>query len=224
VVTKAVITRSDTPLHPLVARRPGRELGPSPRRLIALHRHSLTHVLVMGGDHFERARIARAFHEGSALHRGPLVHVRCDRRPGTLVRALHSWLGMGAVDQAANPLRGAERGTLFVDSVESLGPEAQRLLLVFLGRCQEGSVLPEIADSSFSWGGRLIAGSSVDLTEAVKGGAFLAALHDCLDKVRIVLPVRAETKEGFVAAPYFPEESTRAARDAGARRTCPACP
>lgn len=152
---------------------------PRPSRLLHLHRHSLIHVLVVGGSIERRVAVAHAFHEGSPLHAGPFLHVDCALQHELVRSALEFWIAGGHGDPGGNPLRASERGTLFLDQVDRLPLETQRLLLAFAEQTTR--------DLQGGWAGRLIAGSERDLSEAVHSGQFVAALYDCLDKVRIEL-------------------------------------
>jgi len=168
----------------LLRSRPAREAAPSPpRRLLRLHRHSLSHVLVLGGRADERARAALAFHRTSPLRLGPFVRVECGRDEARVVLSLRSWLAGGEAAAGACPLRAAERGMLFLDDVDRLSTPAQRLLLAFVARRLD----PTRGADPDSWGGRLAAGTAENLDFAAARGTFLPALYDCLDKVRIEL-------------------------------------
>jgi len=153
--------------------------GPRPSALLRLHRHSLAHVLVMGGTAERRAAMARAFHVESPLRAGPFLCVDCGHDEPAVQRAIRCWLSSIDRHSSDNPLRASERGTLFLDRIEELSEETQRLLLALVRAHASG-----VSDA---WAGRLATGSAVELERAVAGGRFLSSLFDCLDKVRIVL-------------------------------------
>jgi DNA-binding NtrC family response regulator len=135
-------------------------------------------VLVVGGESGTRAEVAEAFHRESPLRSGPLVAVDAGREAGPLLAALRAWTsGSTAVPVT---LAAAERGTLFIDSIERLGPEAQRRLRDLIDHGVDSATRP----------GRFVAGSGEDLAEAVASGTLLSALYDALDKVRIELPAQ----------------------------------
>jgi len=77
---------------------------------------------------------------------------------------------------------GDGRGTVFVDAVEALSHESQRLLLILLERLAEASALGENRPI-----GRLIAGSRTNLEQEVAAGRFLPQLYDAINKVRVDL-------------------------------------
>jgi DNA-binding NtrC family response regulator len=153
-----------------------------PGRLLQLHRHSLIHVLIMGGSPEERRAVALAFHGESPMRSGPLVRIDCATEEPRLCRALQSWI-MGTIDSSDSSLMAAERGTLYLDHIDSLSSPAQRLLLAFVTH-HAGVAHRDFTDA---WGGRLVCGSAAHLGDAVEGGRFLAPLYDCLDKARIEL-------------------------------------
>ena len=152
-----------------------------PAKLLQLHRNSLMNVLVVGGEAVTRAEVAEAFHRESPLHAGPLVVIDAVRDAGPLLTALRSWTS-GAVATIPVTLAAAERGTLFIDSIEHLEPEAQRRLRELIDHGDE---------STHARPGRFIAGCAEDPVARVPFGAYSAALYDALDKVRIELPSHA---------------------------------
>lgn len=136
------------------------------------------HVLLVGGAASRRLRLARTFHESSPSGEGPLVALSCGRDEALLAESLRARLLIAAGDRnAIDPLAACARGTLFLDHVEQLSVDSQRLLLAVLRG----------ADAERMWVGRLIAGSGIGWKELVSGERFLRSLLDCLDKVRWVL-------------------------------------
>lgn len=157
--------------------------GPAPEQLIRLHRHSLVNVMVMYGTPAEREQIARVFHRESPVRNGPFVRADCAREEELLQSALRAWIAGDSREPGANALLGAGRGTLFLDSIESLPIETQRLLLEFSTHCMSE---PDETGAP-SWAGRLVVGSPTDPGIAVTQGHFLPELYDCVNKVRIEL-------------------------------------
>jgi two-component system C4-dicarboxylate transport response regulator DctD len=145
-----------------------------------LYRHSFSHLLVLGGSAREREQIALAFHRESALRIGPFIRVDCSSQEAQLRVALEWWLARSRRRDGPNPLWSAERGTLFLDEIDALSPAVQRLLLELI--CRGGS-----GAERENWAGRLAAGSSEDLADAVQQGRFLPALHDGLDKICVAV-------------------------------------
>ncbi len=152
-----------------------------PAQLLRLHRHGLINVLVLGGTPTLRAEVAYTFHQESPLRAGAFVPVDCVRHQPRLRRALECWVSGEVLRGSEHPLWAAERGTLYLDPIEALTPQTQRLLLTFACRFLGNAV--EATD----WVGRLVVGNPEDLSPAVAEGRFLGALYDTLDKLRVEL-------------------------------------
>ena len=157
----------------------------APALLVRLHRHDLFNVLIQGGTAEQRLNVALAFHRESELGLGPFVCVDCVRDQHRLLWALHSRLSAMVAVPCGDPLSAAENGTLFLDHVAGLGRHTQKVLLALSRRSMGAPSAP----GGESWVGRLIVGNAEPLAVAVASGAFLPALDDVLDKVRIELPV-----------------------------------
>mgnify|MGYP001607020996 CR=1 FL=1 len=180
-----------------MAQKPGSYPGQSagggsdlpPARLIRLHRHSLTNVLVVGGTAERREQVARSFHHESPLRAGAFVRVDCTREEDRLRAALQEWTAAAttAIGSDMNPFRPAEQGTLYLDPVEHLSPDTQRLLLALARRLHGEAV----GSADGPCAGRLVTGNPRGLSAAVSEGYFMAALYDALDKVRVELETAA---------------------------------
>lgn len=153
--------------------------GPLPSTLLRMHRDDRTHVLVTGGTAERRAAVARAFHDESPVCSGPLLIVDCRTQAVRLDEALDCWLSILLRDSPDNPLRPAERGTLFLDHVDSLSALQQRRVLAFARALSDGALA--------HWAGRLTTGSAHPLEAAVANGRLMPELFDCLDQIRIAL-------------------------------------
>ncbi|HEY2953860.1 MAG TPA: hypothetical protein VGK89_01280 [Candidatus Eisenbacteria bacterium] len=147
--------------------------------LIRLHRHSLVHLLLVGGGARERARLALAFHRGSLLGRGPFVRLAGPRDEERLRCALECALFAVRCWRPDSPLLASDGGTLFVDHVARLSPATQRLLLSFLAATG--------GERAGGWFGRLAVGSAEPPEAAAAAGRLLPALYDMLDKIRVEL-------------------------------------
>ena len=152
-----------------------------PSRLFRLTNPGLANLLVTGSDAAERYRVVREFHENGRLRQGPLVSTsaRGENWIGVFYRAL------SGDASAASPLQAAEGGTLFMDEIELLDHDAQRLMLEFLNRGRAQNARDP------GWAGLIAAGASRDLEWRVADGTFLVALYDSLDKIRVNLSLVA---------------------------------
>ena len=168
--------------------RPARGGGVTPpARLVRLHRHNLVNLLVLGGTPDQRVQVAYAFHRDSAVRRGPFVCIDGRHEQDPLRLALQQWMVPTELGSWSDPLRAAQNGTLFLDSVGTLSSDTQRMLLAFMRNSMN-------ATDSFGnrvWVGRLAVGNGGPLSVAVSEGRFLAALYDSLDKVCVELPFLA---------------------------------
>ena len=135
-------------------------------------------MLVLGGSAEDRTQLARSLHRESANHAGAFVRLDSDRDEATLAVALQEFLSAAGATNG-NPILQAAGGTLFIDSIASLSPHTQRLLLELVSRT-DGT-----AAGLCRW--RLVTGTGTDLSPDVEAGRFLTALYDCLDKLRIQL-------------------------------------
>lgn len=155
--------------------------APAYSRLIRLHRHSLFHLLLVGGAAGERERLASAFHRGSPLRCGPFVCLEAERDEDRLRCALEHALSAVTREPPDNPLRESEGGTLFLDRVSRLSLATQQVLLRVLAS------LPGAAAATWPCFSRLAVGSDEPLEDAAAAGRFHPALFDILDKIRVEL-------------------------------------
>ena len=162
-------------------RRGGTTLEP-PAELLRLHRHSLTTLLVIGGQASDRQAVAFSFHRSGGLKQGPFVSLDCRSEASRLRTALQSLLANAAPDPGPDPVRAAWCGTLFLDGVEALPDDTQRLLLCFAQHTLGGSVASEDG-----WPVRLAAGSAGP--HASDG--LLGELLDEIDKIHVDLSEHA---------------------------------
>ena len=133
-------------------------------------------ALVIGKSAGERESVARALHRANREADGPFLKVAAPQEEGLLKQSLEGWLQGTSTGESPRLLDRLENGSLFLDQIEALGSESQRLLLEFL---EEEAKQP--------WKGQLITGSEVSLRGAVKEGRFDSNLALRLERVRIVL-------------------------------------
>ena len=153
----------------------------SPARLFNPRFSSLVNLLVVGGSAQDRLSVALESHERGWLRRGPFVAARATRDAEVLRTGLIEALHIRARRFQEDVFTAAEGGTLFLDDIERLPMELQRLLLEFLRR---GRSTSECEDG---WAGRITCGTGSDLRPLVADGVFIADLLDTLDKLRVEL-------------------------------------
>lgn len=150
-----------------------------PARLLSLNRHSLTALLVTGGQAEHRRAVALSFHDAGPLRGGPFVHVDCRRDESRLQSALEGCLTGAAAGSGPSVVLAAWGGTLYLDRVAALTLQTQKLAQCALHRA--------CADESDGWPLRISAGDDEDPAVAVRNGRFLPGLYDALDKIRVEL-------------------------------------
>lgn len=169
-------------------------------------------VLIEGEPGTGGEALARAIHDCSERRSRPFVRVHADGLGADAVSVL-----FGA--DGATPRRGkaleAHGGTLLIQAVEDLPPEAQGALLRLI---QDGEVQAVGARRSVKADARVIATSSANLTERVRQGRFREDLFYRLHVLPIGLqPLRAR-RESIVplaelfAARFAAEEGKPVAR------------
>jgi transcriptional regulator with GAF, ATPase, and Fis domain len=178
---------------------------------------SLVSVLIEGESGVGKDLIARAVHEGSQVHGGPIVVVNCGAIARELV--LSELFGhkkgafTGAVDHRTGAFEAADGGTLFLDEIGELPLDVQPVLL----RALESGEVRRVGDTEVrKVKVRIIAATNRDVDDDVQTGRFREDLFYRLAVVRLSVPSLRERPEDiellanrFAAAlglPPLPEE------------------
>jgi transcriptional regulator of acetoin/glycerol metabolism len=145
-------------------------------------------VLIQGETGTGKEVVARAIHERSGRP-GPLIAVNCGALPAELVES-HLFghqrgAFSGAVRDELGYVRGADRGTLFLDELGDLPPAAQTTLLRVL---QEGEVAPVGASKPLRVDIRVIAATHRPLEAMVQSGGFREDLYARIAAFSFALP------------------------------------
>ncbi len=154
---------------------------PLPKPLLQLLRRSPITVFVVGGSAPQREQAARRLHQESVVHDGPFVRMDCREGQTTLRVALQAWLAGTPGEAPTDPVARASGGTLFLDAIEALEQDAQRLLLGLALQRQERGSHP----GRPRWAARLIVGNARELSTALKERRFHVALYDLVDQYRV---------------------------------------
>jgi DNA-binding NtrC family response regulator len=179
---------------------------------------SEANVLITGETGTGKELFARAIHYASSRGSQPFVPVNCGALPDTLFENELFGHEKGAYTDAstagAGLLRVADRGSLFLDEVDSLSLASQsKLLRVLQDREYRplGSQRPIRADV------RIIAAANTPLAERIAARAFRADLYYRLNVLALGLPSMAERRDDIpILAKHF---LTRFAREC--RRAVP---
>ncbi len=162
------------------------------RELIARIAPTDARVLISGESGTGKELVAIAIHNGSPRRDRPFVRVNCAAIPRDLVES--EMFGhergsfTGATDRRIGRFELAHRGTLLLDEVGDLGPEAQAKLL----RAIEAREIERVGGHKpIPIDVRIIAATNKDLPRTVRDGAFREDLLFRLNVIPVeVLPLR----------------------------------
>jgi DNA-binding NtrC family response regulator len=165
-------------------------------RLILKAARSEATVLVSGETGTGKDIVARAIHQTSPRKKGPYIALNIPSLPATLIEAelfgAEKGAFTGAHERKIGKFEAAAGGTVFLDEIGDLVPEAQVKLLRFLQDREFyrlGSSQPLKADV------RVIAATNQDLDALMKEGKFRADLFYRLNVIPIAVPPLRKRRE-----------------------------
>jgi transcriptional regulator with GAF, ATPase, and Fis domain len=146
-------------------------------------------VLITGESGTGKELVAAAIHTQSARRDKPFIRVNCAAIPKDLVESEmfghEKGAFTGATDRRIGRFELAHTGTLFLDEVGDLGPDAQAKLL----RAIEAGEIERVGGGKpIKVDVRILAATNKDLTKAVADGAFREDLFFRLNVIPIPLP------------------------------------
>ena len=174
-------------------------------------------LLLMGPTGAGKSLLARRIYELKAdRHRlsGPFVEVNCATLKGD--NAMSALFGhrrgafTGAIAERAGLLRNADGGMLFLDEIGELGLDEQAMILRAI---EEKRFLPMGSDKEVASQFQLIAGTNLDLIDAVAKGTFRDDLFARLNLWTFHLPGLAARKEDIEPNIEYELERFAAAED-----------
>jgi transcriptional regulator with GAF, ATPase, and Fis domain len=217
----ATVARPDSPSAPAESFRRDAIIGHSPalelimdtvRKVAA----SETSVLVRGESGTGKELLAKAIHENSPRHDGPLITVHCAALSAGLLESELFGHVKGSFTGAHSDKPGrfemANGGTLFLDEIGDISPETQVKLLRVL---QQREFERVGGTQTIQVDVRLICATHQDLERLITEGKFREDLYYRLNVISVTLPPLRERVEDILElAVYF---LRRAASRAGKR-------
>jgi two-component system response regulator HydG len=152
-------------------------------------------VLIQGESGTGKEIVARAIQRQSLRKDGPFVVINCSAYPSTLLESElfghEKGAFTGAVRQKPGRFEQADGGTVFLDEIGEIPPEAQIKLLRII---QTHKFERLGGEKTISVNVRLIAATNKDLLEEVKAGRFREDLYYRLNVIPIHLPPLRERR------------------------------
>jgi two-component system, NtrC family, nitrogen regulation response regulator NtrX len=169
------------------------------RQMIARVAPTDARVLITGESGTGKELVASAIHDASPRREKPFVRVNCAAIPRDLVESEMFGHERGAFTGATQTRIGrfelAHHGTLFLDEVGDLGPDAQAKLL----RAIEAKEIQRVGGNRIiRTDVRIIAATNHDLQRAVRGGTFREDLYFRLNVIPLAIPPLRERSEDIV--------------------------
>lgn len=169
-------------------------------------------VLVRGEEGTGKEFLAQALHGQSPRRKKAFQRLVCSAEPPEAIEQALFGVQKGEASKSTQSKRGmlelAQGGTVYIEDVEELTPEAQQDLLRFL---QEGAARRFGSDQPMSLDVRVIASSRANLEDMVSSGDFLEDLYYALSVVTIyVPPLRDRAGDVLPLAEHFLEEAALA--------------
>ena len=169
------------------------------RQMIARVAPTDARVLITGESGTGKELVASAIHDASPRREKPFVRVNCAAIPRDLVESEMFGHERGAFTGATQTRIGrfelAHHGTLFLDEVGDLGPDAQAKLL----RAIEAKEIQRVGGNRIiRTDVRIIAATNHDLQRAVRGGTFREDLYFRLKVIPLAIPPLRERSEDIV--------------------------
>ena len=165
-------------------------------------------VLIRGESGTGKELVANSIHYNSNRSKGPMVKVNCAALPPTLIESElfghEKGAFTGAIKQKLGKFEMADKGTIFLDEIGSIGLDLQANLLRVL---QEKEFERVGGQKTLSTDVRVIAATNKNLEQAVEEQTFRGDLYYRLNVFPIYLPPLRERKTDILLlADHFLEK------------------
>ncbi len=161
-------------------------------------------VLLLGETGVGKGLIASAIHHASQRTEGPFINVNCGAIPDSLLDSELFGHEKGAFTGAVSQKRGrferAEKGTIFLDEIGELPPQAQVRLLNVL----QSKVIERVGGTqSVPVDIRIISATHRNLEEMTESGLFREDLWFRLNVFPIIIPPLRQRKDDIPALTHY---------------------
>lgn len=155
-------------------------------------------VLITGENGTGKELVAKEIHRLSDRKNAPFVHVNCATIPKDLIE-LELFGSKGefppySQTKKEGKFEMANGGTIFLDEISDLSPEAQSKLLYVLS---ENRIEPLGSTESILVDVRVLSSSNRDINELISSGKFREDLYHRLNVLNILVPPLREEKKIF---------------------------
>jgi two-component system NtrC family response regulator len=165
-------------------------------RLVMKAARSEATVLITGETGTGKDLLARLVHQASPRKKGPYIALNIPSLPESLIEAelfgAEKGSYTGATERKIGKFEAASGGTVFLDEIGDLAPEAQVKLLRFL---QDREFYRLGSNQAIRADVRVIAATNRDLGELMKAGRFRTDLFYRLNVIPIAVPPLRQRKE-----------------------------
>ncbi|MFH0725132.1 MAG: sigma-54 dependent transcriptional regulator, partial [Pseudomonadota bacterium] len=162
-------------------------------------------VLIAGESGTGKELVARTIHYKSPLFKGPFVALNCAAIPHNLIESELFGYEKGAFSGAGGSgkpglIQQASGGSLFLDEVGDLSPEAQAKLLRFL---ESGEYYRLGSAKMHRVKTRALSATNKNLEEMIETGRFRKDLYHRLAVIRLTLPTLNERRDDILPLAKF---------------------
>jgi len=169
-----------------------------------------TRVLITGENGTGKELVARAIHKKSQRKDKPFIEVNCAAIPNELIESElfghEKGSFTGAVSQRIGKFELANKGTIFLDEVGDMSPQAQAKVLRAI---EDGKIERVGSGKKIDVDVRIISATNKELTEEIEKEKFREDLYHRLNVIPINVPPLRERKEDIpILTDAFSKEIT----------------